>query len=234
MNKRLIIQIAIVAFALALSYLFRYEIGLMTPPSIKVGVLHSLTGTMSFSEIPVKDGTLLAIKELNEQGGILGRRIEALVRDGKSDSPTFGLEAEKLISGDKVAVVFGCWTSASRKAVKPIFEKYNHLLFYPLQYEGLESSPNIIYTGPTPNQQIIPAVAWAKEHLGNNFFLVGSDYAFSHTANDIIKGQVASLQGKIVGKEYLEIGSSAVDAIIEKIVQAKPDVILNSISGDRN
>jgi len=234
MKKRLIIQIAIVAFALALSYLFRYEIGLMTPPPIKVGVLHSLSGTMSFSEASVINGTLLAIKELNQQGGVLGRHIEAVVRDGKSDWPTFGMEAEKLIAEENVAVVFGGWTSASRKAIKPIFEKYNHLLFYPLQYEGLESSPNIIYTGATPNQQIIPAVKWAKDHIGMNFFLVGSDYLFPRAANEIIKDQTALLRGKIVGEEYLPLGSLDVDGIIAKIVKANPDVILNTINGDSN
>jgi urea transport system substrate-binding protein len=234
MIKRLLIQIAIVAIALALSYFFRYEIGLMTPPPIKVGVLHSLTGTMAVSEKSVKDGTLLAIKEINEQGGLLGRSIEAVIRDGKSDGPTFALAAEKLISEDKVDVVFGGWTSTSRKALKPIIEKFNHLLFYPLQYEGLETSPNIIYTGAAPNQQIIPAVKWANDHLGKSFFLVGSDYVFPRTANAIIKDQAALLDVTIVGEEYLQLGSSDVDAIVEKIVKAKPDVILNTINGESN
>ncbi len=234
MSKRQIIQLTIIAVALALSYVFRYEIGIISPPPIKVGVLHSLSGTMAISEMSVKDGTLLAIKELNEQGGLLGRQIVPVIRDGKSDWPTFGLEAEKLITEDKIAVVFGGWTSASRKTLKPIFEKHNHLLFYPVQYEGLETSPNIIYTGATPNQQIIPAVKWAKDNIGSSFFLVGSDYVFPRTANEIIKDQVALLQGTIVGEEYLLLGSTDVDAIIEKIVKTKPDLILNTINGDSN
>jgi urea transport system substrate-binding protein len=117
---------------------------------IKVGILHSLTGTMSISEKSVVDATVLAIEEINAKGGILGRKIEAIVSDGKSDAPTFAKEAERLITQEKVTVVFGCWTSASRKTVRPIFEKYKHLLFYPLQYEGLEQSTHIVYTGAAP------------------------------------------------------------------------------------
>ena len=139
--------------------------------TIKVGILHSLTGTMAFSEKPLVEASLLAINEINVQGGILGRKIEPIVVDGKSDVSVFAKEAERLILEEKVSVVFGCWTSACRKTVKPVFEKYNHLLFYPVQYEGLEQSPNIVYTGAAPNQQIIPAVKWSFDHLGKTFFL---------------------------------------------------------------
>lgn len=143
---------------------------------IKVGILHSLTGTMAISEKSVVDVLLLEIEAINQKGGILGRKIVPIVADGKSDWPTFASEAERLIRKEKVSVVFGCWTSASRKIVKPIFEKYNHLLFYPVLYEGLEDSPNIIYTGAAPNQQIIPTVKWSIDNLGKRIFLVGSDY----------------------------------------------------------
>src|SRR5262249_54800378 len=125
---------------------------------IKVGILHSRTGTMALSEKPVIDATLLAIEEVNEAGGVLGRPVEAATEDGMADGRTFAAKAEKLISQDRVSAVFGCWTSASRKTVKPVFEKHDHLLFYPVQYEGLEQSPNIVYTGAAPNQQIIPAI----------------------------------------------------------------------------
>jgi urea transport system substrate-binding protein len=121
---------------------------------IKVGILHSLSGTMAISEKAVADATLMAIDEINQQGGLLGRKIEAILVDGKSDWGHFAKEAERLITQEKVSVVFGCWTSASRKTVKPVFEKHKHLLFYPVQYEGLEQSPNIVYTGAAPNQQI--------------------------------------------------------------------------------
>lgn len=201
---------------------------------IKVGVLHSLTGTMSISEKSVCEATLLAIEELNAAGGVLGRRIEPIVADGRSDWPTFSREAERLITQEHVAVVFGCWTSASRKTVKPVFEKYDALLFYPVQYEGLEQSPNIIYTGAAPNQQIIPAVKWSFDHLGKRFFLVGSDYVFPRTANAIIKAQVLALGGEIVGEEYLRMGSQDVASIVGKIAASRPAVILNTINGDSN
>jgi urea transport system substrate-binding protein len=201
---------------------------------IRVGVLHSLTGTMAISETSVRDATLLAIEELNAAGGVLGRRIESVVADGRSDWPMFAREAERLITSEQVAVVFGCWTSASRKTVKPVFEKYDHLLFYPVQYEGLEQSPNIIYTGAAPNQQIIPAVKWSFDHLGKQFFLVGSDYVFPRTANAIIKAQVLALGGTIVGEEYLRLGSREVEAAVQKIAASRPTVILNTINGDSN
>ncbi|MEE8059668.1 MAG: urea ABC transporter substrate-binding protein [Pseudomonadales bacterium] len=201
---------------------------------IKVGVLHSLTGTMAISEIAVVDATLMAIEEINHQGGLLGRPIEAIVVDGKSDWPTFEREAERLIQQEQVVVVFGCWTSASRKTVRPVFEQYNHLLFYPVQYEGLESSPNIIYTGAAPNQQLIPAVKWSFDNLGKKYFLVGSDYIFPRAANAIIKEQIHALKGEVVGEEYLLLGSHKVDEIIAKIVASKPDVLLNTINGDTN
>jgi urea transport system substrate-binding protein len=202
--------------------------------TIKVGILHSLTGTMAGSEKEVVDATKMAIDEINSAGGLLGKKIEPVVADGRSDWPTFAREAERLITQEKVAVVFGCWTSASRKTVKPVFEKHNHLLFYPVQYEGLEQSKNIIYTGAAPNQQIIPAVKWAFDNVGKRMFLVGSDYVFPRTANEIIKEQVKSLKGEIAGEEYVLLGSNQVDAIVKKIVDTKPDVILNTINGDTN
>lgn len=231
MKKSVIFILALVLAAflslLALKTLFQ-------KPPIKVGVLHSLTGTMAFSEESVKNGTLLAIEEINAQGGVLGRRIEPIVRDGQSDWQVFAEETEKLLSIDEVEVIFGCWTSACRKTIKPIMEEHNKLLFYPVQYEGLETSPNIVYTGSAPNQQIIPAVKWAFDHLGKSFFLVGSDYIFPRTANEIIKEQVKALRGKIVGEEYLILGSQDAKPVIDKILEAKPDIILNTINGDTN
>ena len=138
-----------------------------TAPSgetVKVGILHSLSGTMAISETTVVDAEKLAIKEINAAGGVLGKQIEAVVEDGASDWPTFAEKAEKLIDQDQVAVVFGCWTSASRKAVLPVFESKDHMLWYPVQYEGQECSKNIFYTGAAPNQQIEPAVDWLLEN----------------------------------------------------------------------
>ncbi|PUE65378.1 urea ABC transporter substrate-binding protein [Arcobacter lacus] len=202
--------------------------------SIKVGILHSLSGTMSISEQSVVDSTLFAIDEINNNGGVLGRKIEPITKDGASNWNTFAKEAENLITKDKVNVVFGCWTSASRKTVKPLFEKYNHLLFYPVQYEGLESSPNIIYTGAAPNQQIIPAVKWAMDTIGKRFYLVGSDYVFPHSANAIMKDQIKSQNGEVLAEKYVLLGSSDVESIVEDIVKKRPDIILNTINGDTN
>lgn len=201
---------------------------------IKVGVLHSLTGTMAISEKPVVDATLLAIDEINNEGGILGREIRPIVLDGKSDWPTFAKQADYLITKEHVSAVFGGWTSASRKTMKPVFEEHNNLLFYPVQYEGLEKSPNIVYTGAAPNQQVVPAVDWALKNLGDTFFLVGSDYVFPRSANEIIKSRIHELGGKVVGEEYKLLGDTNFNDIIDKILETKPKVILNTINGDSN
>ncbi|MGH8659923.1 MAG: urea ABC transporter substrate-binding protein, partial [Gammaproteobacteria bacterium] len=191
-------------------------------------------GTMAISETSVAEATVMAIEEINQQGGLLGREIKPMVVDGRSDWPTFAREAERLITVEQVSVLFGCWTSACRKTVKPVAEKYNHLLFYPVQYEGLEQSPNIVYTGAAANQQLIPAVKWCFDHLGRKFFLIGSDYVFPRTANAIIKDHIAALKGKVLGEEYILLGSSDVKGVVRKIAQARPDVILNTINGDTN
>ncbi len=209
----------------------------VSPPGvpIPVGVLHSLSGTMANSESAVVDATLFAIEEINKTGGVLGRPIKAIVVDGKSDPATFAREAERLVTKDKVVTVFGCWTSASRKTVKPIFENHDSLLVYPVQYEGLETSPNILYVGAAPNQQIIPAVEWAVRTLGKRrFFLIGSDYVFPRTANEVLKDRLKQLGAEVVGERYLPLGAYEVQPAIDAILDAKPDMILNTINGDSN
>jgi urea transport system substrate-binding protein len=201
---------------------------------IKVGILHSLSGTMAISESSVVDATLLAIDEINERGGVLGRKIIPIVEDGRSDWPTFAIKAEKLIVEDEVSAVFGGWTSASRKTMLPIFEEYDHLLFYPVQYEGLEQSPNIVYTGAAPNQQVLPAIDWASENIGTKFFLVGSDYVFPRAANAIMKEKINEIGGQVLGEEYRLLGDDDFSEIVDKIIEAKPSVILNTINGDSN
>ncbi len=201
---------------------------------IKIGILHSLTGTMAISEKSVVDATLMAIDEINASGGLLGRQLEAIVVDGKSDWPSFAAGAEQLIQQDQVDVIFGCWTSASRKMVKPVVESYDNLLFYPVQYEGLEDSPNIVYTGATPNQQLTPAVKWSIENLGKRIFLVGSDYIFPRAANTIMKKQIHALGAQVVGEYYLPLGSKNVDEIMQAIAASDADVVLNTINGDSN
>jgi len=204
--------------------------------TIKVGILHSLSGTMAISEKSVVDSTQLAIDEINTAGGIMGKQIQAIVEDGASDWPTFAEKAKKLIEQDEVVVVFGCWTSASRKAVLPVFEEKNHMLYYPVQYEGQECSKNIFYTGAAPNQQIEPSVDWLLENKGKDFFLVGSDYVFPRTANTIIKAQLAAKGGKTLGEDYLPLGNTEVAPIIAKIKAALPNggVIYNTLNGDSN
>jgi urea transport system substrate-binding protein len=201
---------------------------------IKVGILHSLSGTMSISEVAVKDGELMAIEEINAKGGVLGRKIVPIIEDGASDWPTFAEKAKKLILKDKVDVVFGCWTSASRKAVLPVFEKYDHLLIYPVQYEGLEASKNIVYTGATANQQIMPGVSWLLKNGHKKFYLLGSDYVFPRTANLIVKAQLKAEGGVLVGEEYTPLGHTEYSTIINKIKAAKPDIVFSSLNGDSN
>ncbi|MCU0546482.1 MAG: urea ABC transporter substrate-binding protein [Oscillatoriaceae cyanobacterium Prado104] len=201
---------------------------------IKIGVLHSLTGTMSISEICVKDATLLAVEEINAAGGVLGRPLVAVVADGASDLQAFAKEAKRLLQEERVAAVFGCWTSASRKAVLPVLENCNGLLFYPVQYEGIEQSPNIFYTGAAPNQQIVPGVDYLLSCGKRNIFLLGSDYIFPRTANQIVKAQLAACGGELAGEMYLPLGSMEVEEAIEHILAVKPDAVLNTLNGDTN
>lgn len=201
---------------------------------IKVGILHSLTGPMAGSEKPIVDAAQLAIDEINESGGVLGKKIVAVVADGKSDWPTFAQEAERLITEDQVKAIFGCWTSASRKMVKPVVEKYNNLLFYPVQHESLETSQNIVYLGSSANQQAIPAVSWCLQNLGQRLFLVGTDYIYQHAINSIIKDLVAARYGSVVGEEYISLAQADIDNVINKIKETKPEVIISTINGKEN
>ncbi len=206
-----------------------------TGEPIRIGILHSLSGTMAENETVVVDAMMFAIEEINRSGGVLGRSIKPIVADGRSDPEVFAREAERLIVDEKVTTIFGCWTSASRKTVKSIVEEYDHLLVYPLQYEGLETAPNIIYLGASPNQQILPAIEWAYNSLGKRrFFLLGSDYVFPRVANAIIKDRLKSLGADVVGEKYLNLGSTEVAETVAAIAESSPDIILNTINGDTN
>ena len=222
----------VVAALAAAGYVVRSVLAEDQP--IRVGVLHSLSGTMAISERSLVDSVQMAIAEINQAGGVLGRNIEPVVADGKSDPEVFAAEAERLIRDEHVSVIFGCWTSGSRKTVKPVIEKYNHLLIYPLQYEGLEDSPNIIYLGASPNQQIIPALKWVIGTMGRRVFLVGSDYVFPRAANAIIRDQLDKWHGQVVGEDYIVLGSRNVDKAVHDIVATHPDAILNTLNGDTN
>ncbi|MGB9129443.1 MAG: urea ABC transporter substrate-binding protein [Thiobacillus sp.] len=201
---------------------------------IRIGVLHSLSGTMAASERPLVDAVRLAVEEINAAGGLLGRPVEMVVADGRSDDGTFAAEAERLIVSEHVSVLFACWTSTCRKAVKPVVEKHRHLMFYPLQYEGLEQSPNLYYTGSTPNQQIIPGTRWALDALGKRVYLLGSDYLFPHAANLIIRDLVRTDGGTVLAERYRALGESDFNAVVAEIRAMKPDVVLNTINGDSN
>ncbi|MDP8970449.1 MAG: urea ABC transporter substrate-binding protein [Actinomycetota bacterium] len=202
--------------------------------TIKVGILHSLSGTMAISEVPVRDAELLAIEEINAAGGVLGKQLVPVVEDGASDWPTFAEKAQKLISADDVAAVFGGWTSASRKAMLPVFERNKALLWYPVQYEGLEASPYIFYTGAAPNQQIVPALDYLKGEGKRRLFLLGSDYVFPRTANKIIKAYAAANGMEIVGEEYTPLGHTEYSTVINKVRSARPDAVFNTLNGDSN
>jgi len=202
---------------------------------IVVGILHSQTGPMAISERSMIDAEVLALEQINASGGLLGRPVHWVIADGGSDWKTFAREAERLIREEKVSVIVGCWTSACRKGVLPVVEAADHLLIYPMAYEGMEQSPNIFYTGAAPNQQIIPAVQWCHDTLGaRRFFLVGSDYIWPRCVNAIIKDQLVSLGAELVGEAYVPLGfgSTNVAATAAAIAAAKPDVILSAVPGD--
>lgn len=208
----------------------------VTDDTVKVGILHSITGTMAISETGSVEAEMLAIEQINAMGGVLGRKIEIVQEDGASDWPTFAEKSRKLLTQDKVAAVFGCWTSASRKAVLPVFEKENGMLYYPTFYEGLEQSKNVIYTGQEATQQILAGLDWiAKEKGAKTFYLVGSDYIWPRTSNKIARKHIENvLGGTVVGEEYYPLGNTNFGSLINKIRLKKPDVVYSSIVGGSN
>jgi urea transport system substrate-binding protein len=212
----------------------------LTPDPIKVGILHSQTGTMAISEISLRDVELFAIEEINAAGGVLGRMLKPVVEDPRSRfDDLFPKRALQLLSDEKVDVVFGCWTSSSRKAVLPVFERFDGLLFYPLQYEGNECSRNIVYTGSLPNQQLLPALDWLRSLSGGSrrrFFLVGSDYVFPWTLKHIVENHFESTypDSKLVGQTFRPLGSRDFESTVREIITSGADVVVNAINGDSN
>lgn len=208
----------------------------VTDTTVKVGILHSATGTMAISETGSIQAEKLAIEQINAMGGILGRKIEVIQEDGASDWPTFAEKAKKLLESDKVASVMGCWTSASRKAALPVFEKDNGLLFYPTFYEGLEQSKNVFYTGQEATQQILAGLDWiAKEKKAKTFYLIGSDYIWPRTSMKIARKHIEQhLHGSVVGEEYIALGDTQFGSVINKIKLKKPDVIYAAVVGGSN
>ena len=208
----------------------------VTDDTVKVGILHSVTGTMAISETGSVQAEKLAIEQINAMGGVLGRKIEYIQEDGASDWPTFAEKSKKLLVNDKVAAVFGCWTSASRKAALPVFEQYNGMLYYPTFYEGLEQSPNVIYTGQEATQQILEGLDWAnKKKDAKKYFLLGSDYIWPRTSNKIARKHIENvLKDRVVGEEYYPLGHTQFNSVINKIKLKKPDVVFISVVGGSN
>jgi urea transport system substrate-binding protein len=225
------IIIPLTAVSIIIAY---YSIMMITQKTISVGILHSLTGPMAVYEKTAVDATLLAIEEVNKNGGILGKKLKPIIADGASDEKVFAREAERLITQEKVSVIFGCWRSTDRKAVKPIVEQHKNLLFYPVQHEGLEESPNIVYTSTIPNQQAIPAVTWCFKNLGKRFFIIGTDELFPRATNEIIKDTINALNGEVLAMMYLKPSSTDIMPIVDAIQQTQPDVIINTIFGSAN
>jgi len=208
----------------------------VTDKEVIVGQLHSATGTMAISETGSIQAERLAIDQINEAGGILGRKIKIVQEDGASDWPTFAEKAKKLLVQDHVASVFGCWTSASRKAVLPVFEKENGLLYYPTFYEGLEQSKNVFYTGQEATQQILAGLDWLqKTKSAKTFFLIGSDYIWPRTSNKIARKHIENvLKGTVVGEEYYPLGHTQFGSLINKIKAQKPDAVYAIVVGGSN
>jgi urea transport system substrate-binding protein len=208
----------------------------VTDTTVTVGQLHSATGTMAISETGSIQAEQLAIDQINAMGGVLGRQIKVIKEDGASDWPTFAEKAKKLLVNDKVASVFGCWTSASRKAVLPVFEKENGMLYYPTFYEGLEQSKNVIYTGQEATQQIIAGLDWiAKEKKAKTFYLIGSDYIWPRTSAKIARKHIENvLKGTVVGEEFYALGHTQFGSLINKIKLKKPDVTYAIVVGGSN
>jgi len=213
-----------------------------TSDNVKIGVLHSLSGTMAISEVSLKDVVLMAVDEINAKGGVLGKQIEPVVVDPASDWDLFAEKSKELLLNEKVATVFGCWTSVSRKSVLPVFEEYNGLLFYPVQYEGEECSANVIYTGATPNQQLIPAAEYLMSEEGGGyekFYLLGTDYVFPRTANKILKAFLLAkgVPEENIIEEYTPFHHQDYQTIVSKVKKFAATgkaCVLSTINGDSN
>ncbi|MEK1906209.1 MAG: urea ABC transporter substrate-binding protein, partial [Pseudomonas sp.] len=240
MKRRPLLKSTLAASALLLSGLFPYS--LQAAETIKVGILHSLSGTMAISETSLKDMALMTIDEINAKGGVNGKKLEPVVVDPASNWPLFAEKARQLLTQDKVDVVFGCWTSVSRKSVLPVFEELNGLLFYPVQYEGEEMSPNVFYTGAAPNQQAIPAVEYLMSEDGGaakRYFLLGTDYVYPRTTNKILRSFLHSkgVADKDIEEVYTPFGHSDYQTIvanIKKFSAGGKTAVISTVNGDSN
>ncbi len=241
MQRRNFIKAATLSVALAAAGLT--SLSALAADTIKVGILHSLSGTMAISETALKETALMTIAEINKSGGVMGKKLEAVVVDPASNWPLFAEKSRQLLSKDKVDVVFGCWTSVSRKSVLPVFKELNGLLFYPVQYEGEELEKNVFYTGAAPNQQAIPAVEYLMSKDGGSakrFVLLGTDYVYPRTTNKILRAFLHSkgVKDADIMEEYTPFGHSDYQTIIAKIKkfasEGKKTAVVSTINGDSN
>ncbi|NJL84295.1 MAG: transporter substrate-binding protein, partial [Chloroflexaceae bacterium] len=200
---------------------------------VPVGILHSLSSTIAVSESPLVEATLMAIAEINQAGGVLGRQIKAIVENGASNPDLCAEKTRKLAEKD-VRTIFGAWTSAARKAVLPLLEAFDILLWYPVEYEGLECSPQIFYTGTCPNQQVAPAVNWLLQQQKRRFFLLGSDYVFPRTANKLIRALLKQRGAQVAGEVYVDLGFADFAGIVAQIQRSQADVVFSTLNGDSN
>ena len=234
------VKISKLAVAALLSTVLGSSAALAAEDTIKIGVLHSLSGTMAISETSLKDTLLMLVDEQNKKGGVLGKNIEAVVVDPASNSPLFAEKARELIQKAKVAAIFGCWTSVSRKSVLPVVEELNGILFYPVQYEGEESSKNVFYTGAAPNQQAIPAVDYLLKQGDKRWALVGTDYVYPRTANKVLEAYLKSkgFTDKDIMISYTPFGHSDWQSIVSEIKKfggaGEKTAVISTINGDAN
>ena len=201
---------------------------------IVIGLLQALSGPMATSEAPVVAAVKLAVEEINAGGGLLGRRVELKVEDTRSDARVAAAAAERLISVERAAALFGCWTSICREAVKPVVETHRHLLFYPMAYEGMEQSAHIVYTGATPNQQVLPATDWAMHGFGRRVYLVGTDGLYPRRVHTMLRDFIQLGGGRVLGERYIPLGGHDLGAVLADLQRLQPDLVVSTIGGDSN
>jgi urea transport system substrate-binding protein len=233
--RRWILGSIIVGTLIVLALFIGPQLLLRVEVPIKVGILHSKSGPLAISERSMIDAELMAIDEINSGGGLLGRRVEAVEADGRSDPRVFAQEAHRLIESEKVSVIFGCWSTMCRRSVEAVVESSNHLLVFPSNYEGMEISSSVVCTGPIPNQQIIPAVNWCFRTLkARRFFLAGSQDIQSYASNRLIRDQLKAMGAQATGEKYVALDGAGMPDLISAIKQSSPDVVLSTIIGDGN
>ncbi len=246
MRRRLLVGLGVIAAAAALGVAAALATGVMappwgwamgvgSPPPIVVGLLHSQTGPQAIGEKALLDAEILALEEINARGGVAGRPVVWVVKDGRSDASTFATEARRLIDDDKASVLFGCWTADGRKAVQSVVEERGNMLVFPANYEGMERSPRTIYTGGVANQSVVPAMRWCFESLkARRFFVVGTEEIWSRSVSEIAEDAARATGAEVVGRHFLPMTGGDVEAAVAAVRAAKPDVVVNMLVGDSN